>query len=186
MVRGCDTSVAMPQVWITSSPAIKVSKQVREIMENGRREDDGAQRGGLEDALGKFYAAHNSSNVGMCSEIARRFVGQETLLNAMLQRKYGSDLTSVGFEAGPQGGMGADADADASSHGGGSHQVDRMIAEEYVAAKERENQWKIHQENMQTIAKMSPEEISRAQEQITTQMSPEMIKLLTNRGLCLP
>ena len=176
-------SLLASQVWITSSPAIKVPQEVRDIMGEARQEGGGVKRGSLEEALGRFYAAHNSSNAGMCGEIAMRFTGQEHLLNAMLQRKYGSDLTSVGFEAGPQGGVGLDATANETIFGGGSREVDMMIAAEYVEAKERENQWKIHQENMQTIAKMTPEEVAIAQEQIATQLSPEMIKLLTNRGL---
>jgi hypothetical protein len=176
-------SLPTSQVWITSSPAIKVPQEVRESMREVRQEGGGVQGESLDEALGRFYAAHNSSNAGMCGEIARRFTGQEDLLNAMLRRKYGSDLTSVGFEAGPRGGMGLDAATNETLFDGGSGEVDRMIAAEYVEAKERENQWKIHEENMQTIAKMTPEQVARAQEQIATQLSPEMIKLLTNRGL---
>lgn len=160
---------------MTSSPLRKVPREVRAAMEG--------EGGSLRAALQRFYLRHNNENADNIQEIAKRFEGQEALLNSMLRKKYGADLTSVGWatvETREEEGMSALERALAGN--GAGHSVDKMLAEELMASKERENQWKIHQENMQKIAKMSPEEMQAAHEQIAGELSPSMIKLLTNRG----
>ena len=127
-------------------------------------------------ALKRFYATHNSTNVELAGDIAEKFERDVGTLNRMLERKYGADLSSVGWvEEVRGGGEGGDVDA--------AEAVDKMIAQEFMDAKEREAQLKIHQENMQKIAKMSKAEMQAAHQMLVNELSPEMIQLMTKRGV---
>ncbi len=64
----------------------------------------------------------------------------------MLRAKYGASL----------GQEWENAEAEMIVRGGGEADTDKMVAGTYIEAKEREENLKIHQENLQLLAKMSP------------------------------